>query len=165
VNLSIVARTPEFGGGLAHKVLGDWQFAPIVRYQSGNRATVTTGVDNALTGVGGQRAVQVLDDPYGDGSPANYLNRSAFTTPTTGTYSTLLPFTIVTPSSLQNDLAVTRVFPLAGAQNLQFRWEIFNVFNKVNFNAPVAALNSASFGQIQTAGDPRIMQFALKFTF
>jgi len=48
------------------------------------------------------------------------------------------------------------------------------VFNHVNFGsvppgtttAPlVTALNSASFGQIQTAGDPRIMQFALKFTF
>jgi hypothetical protein len=39
----------------------------------------------------------------------------------------------------------------------------------VNFNAPVASLNSASFGQIQstaaTGGDPRIMQFALKFTY
>ena len=50
-------------------------------------------------------------------------------------------------------------------QNVQFRWEVFNVINHVNFNAPVTALNSASFGQIQTAGDPRIMQFALKFTF
>jgi Carboxypeptidase regulatory-like domain/TonB dependent receptor len=165
VNVSIVARTPEFGTGLAHHVFGDWQFAPIVRYQSGNRSTVTTGVDNALTGVGGQRAVQVLDDPYGDGTPGNYLNRAAFTSPAAGTYSSLLPFTILNPSSLQNDLAITRTFPLAGAQNLQFRWEIFNVFNKVNFNAPVTALNSGSFGQIQTAGDPRIMQFALKFTF
>ena len=42
---------------------------------------------------------------------------------------------------------------------------MFNVINHVNFNAPITALNSASFGQIQTAGDPRIMQFALKFTF
>jgi hypothetical protein len=39
------------------------------------------------------------------------------------------------------------------------------VFNHVNFNAPIAALNSGSFGQIQTAGDPRIMQFAVKFTY
>jgi len=35
----------------------------------------------------------------------------------------------------------------------------------VNFNAPVSSLNSSSFGQIQTAGEPRIMQFALKFTY
>ena len=68
------------------------------------------------------------------------------------------------PSSFQNDLAVTRVFKL-GEQRLQFRWEIFNVINHVNLNAPVTALNSASFGQIQSAGDPRIMQFALKFDF
>jgi len=39
------------------------------------------------------------------------------------------------------------------------------VINHVNFNAPITALNSSSFGTIQTAGDPRIMQFALKFTF
>ena len=54
---------------------------------------------------------------------------------------------------------------LTGARIVQFRWEVFNVVNHVNFNAPVTALNSASFGQIQTAGDPRIMQFALKFTY
>jgi len=165
VNLSVVARTPQFGTGVAHKVLGDWQVAPIVRWQSGNRSIVSTGVDNALTGMGGQRAVQILDDPYGSGAPTQYLNRAAFTSPTTGTYSTLAPFTVVNPSTLQNDFALTRSFRLSPAQALQVRWEVFNVFNKVNFNAPITSLNSASFGQIQTAGDPRIMQFALKFTF
>ena len=73
------------------------------------------------------------------------------------------------PSQFNNDLAVTRTFKLAGSQNVQVRWEVFNVINHVNFNAPVASLNSASFGQIQSTatngGDPRIMQFALKFTF
>src|SRR6185436_7485387 len=142
--------------------LGNWQFSPLVRWQSGNRSSVTTGVDNALTGMGGQRAVQILDDPYGDGTPGNYLNRAAFTTPASGTYSPLKPFTIVNPSRLQNELAVTRSFKTPGGQNLQFRWEIFNVINHVNYNAPVTALNSAAFGTIQGAGDPRIMQFALK---
>jgi hypothetical protein len=71
----------------------------------------------------------------------------------------------VNPSRLQNDLAITRMFKLPSGQNLQFRWEIFNVVNKVNYNPPVTALNSASFGQIQSAADPRIMQFALKVDF
>jgi hypothetical protein len=147
-------------------ILGDWQLSPIVRWQSGSHASVTTGVDNALTGLGGQRAVQILDDPYVSGAdPTVYLNRAAFASPTAGTYSTLAPFTIDNPSILQNDFALTRTFRIAGAQNVQFRWEVFNLINHVNFNAPVTALNSASFGQIQTAGDPRIMQFALKFTY
>ena len=42
---------------------------------------------------------------------------------------------------------MTRTFKLGAAQNLQFRWEIFNVINNVNYNAPVTALNSASFGR------------------
>ena len=60
---------------------------------------------------------------------------------------------------------MTRTFKVGPSQNLQFRWEIFNVINKVNYNGPITALNSASFGQIQSAGDPRIMQFALKVDF
>jgi hypothetical protein len=164
-NVSVVVRTPEFDNTTMNRLLGDWQLSPIVRWQSGNRSSVTTGVDNALTGLGGQRAVQILDDPYGSGGPSQYLNRLAFTTPTNGTYSTLKPFTIVNPSQFQNDFALTRTFDLPSNQSVQFRWEVFNVINHVNFNAPVTGLNSASFGQIQAAGDPRIMQFALKFSF
>jgi hypothetical protein len=47
----------------------------------------------------------------------------------------------------------------------QLRFEFFDVFNHTNFNPPVGALNSASFGRIQGASDPRILQFALRFTF
>jgi hypothetical protein len=165
VNLSLVVRTPDFQNNVARAILSDWQLSPIIRYQTGNRSSITTGVDNALTGMGGQRAVQVLDDPYGSGAPTAYLNRAAFTSPATGTYSTLTPFTVVNPSNLQNDFALTRTFRTGSSTNIQFRWEVFNVINHVNFNAPITALNSASFGQIQTAGDPRIMQFALKFAF
>jgi hypothetical protein len=165
VNVSVVARTPEFSNTLARAILGDWQVSPIVRWQSGDRSSVTTGVDNALTGVGNQRAVQVLDDPYGSGGPDNYLNRAAFTSPATGTYSPLKPFTIVNPSRLTNDLALTRSLRFASSRGIQLRWEIFNVLNHTNFNAPVVSLNSANFGKITTAQDPRIMQFAVKFDF
>jgi len=39
------------------------------------------------------------------------------------------------------------------------------VLNKANFNNPTSALNSTNFGRILSAGDPRIMQFALKYDF
>ena len=164
LNISFVAQAPEFSNAVLNAIFGDWQIAPIVRWQSGSRFTVTTGVDNALSGMGGQRAVQILDDVYGDRTVNNYLNRDAFTTPAPGTYSDLKPNAFEGPSSLQNDLAITRTFDLAG-RSAQFRWEIFNVVNKANFNNPVTGLNSTNFGRILTAGQPRIMQFALKFDF
>jgi hypothetical protein len=164
LNISIVARTPTFANGAVDALLGNWQIAPLVRYQSGSRVSVTTGIDNALTGMGGQRAVQILDDPYGDKTVNNYLNRAAFSSPEPGTYSALKPNTIVGPSQLQNDLAITRSFRFAERQ-VQFRWEVFNVLNRANFNAPIAALNSTQFGRIITAGAPRIMQFAVKYDF
>ena len=68
LNVSLVAHTPEFSNTALNAILGDWQIAPLVRWQSGSPFTVTTGVDNALSGMGGQRAVQLLDDVYGDGT-------------------------------------------------------------------------------------------------
>ena len=165
VNVSVVARTPEFSNGAMRAVLGNWQVSPIIRWQSGDRSSVTTGIDNALTGLGGQRAVQIQDNPYGSGAPDNYLTRAAFTSPAAGSYSSLAPFSIVNPSRLTNDMALTRNVRFAGSRGVQLRWEIFNVLNHTNFNAPTTSLNSANFGKITTAQDPRIMQFAVKYDF
>ena len=139
--------------------------SPIVRWQSGNRSSVTTGVDNALTGMGGQRAVQILDDPYGDGSTANYLNRGRLRQP--GGRHLQRPGAVHDPQpvELPERHRDHPLVPAWRAHRLQVRWEIFNVVNYVNLGAPITALNSGAFGQIQTAGDPRIMQFALKFEF
>jgi hypothetical protein len=54
--------------------------------------------------------------------------------------------------------------------NVQFRAEFFNIFNQINFDLPKVAVNNAStLGKItQTdpnSGDPRIIQFGLKFVF
>jgi hypothetical protein len=164
VNISLVAQAPSFSNGVLSAILGGWQIAPLVRWQTGSRFAVTTGIDNALSGQGGQRAVQILGNVFGDGTVNNYLNRDAFTAPDPGTYSTLKPNAFVGPSQIQNDLAITRTFRLA-TNAVQFRWEVFNVANHANFNNPTSALNSTNFGRILTAGAPRIMQFALKYDF
>jgi hypothetical protein len=50
---------------------------------------------------------------------------------------------------------------------LQFRAEIFNVFNRTNFSNPDGHFSDGAteFGKITEAGDPRLLQFALKFFF
>jgi hypothetical protein len=53
---------------------------------------------------------------------------------------------------------------------VQFRAEFFNVFNQVNFDIPNRAVNNLStLGRITRtdpgSGDPRIIQFGLKFVF
>jgi hypothetical protein len=164
LNVSVVAHTPAFSGKTMNAIFGGWQIAPLVRWQSGSPFSVTTGVDNALSGLGAQRAVQLLDDIFADKTPDRYLNSAAFGSPAPGTYSTLKPNAFYGPSRLQNDLAIMRNFRIA-ARSLQFRWEVFNVMNKANFNNPTTALNSSNFGRILSAQDPRIMQFALKFDF
>jgi len=166
VNVSFVARTPQFANRALNLIASGWQLSGIVRAQSGNYSTVTTGVDNALTGVGGQRAVQLLADPYDANKTVDhYLNRAAFGAPASGTYSSLGAFTILNPGSLQIDTGLSRSFRVLEGQSIQFRWEVFNVPNRLNANAPVTALNNATFGRILSAQDPRIMQFALKYVF
>ena len=52
---------------------------------------------------------------------------------------------------------------------IQFRAEMFNIFNQVNFNNPNPSLSGGGFGRITSthpnAGDPRIIQFVLKLLF
>jgi len=63
------------------------------------------------------------------------------------------------------DVALSRTFAVQDKKTLQIRAESFNLVNHVNFNTPVATLNSGNFGQITSAGDPRIIQLAAKFVF
>ena len=50
--------------------------------------------------------------------------------------------------------------------NVEFRAEIFNAFNTVNFDNPVTDINSVNFGRITgIVGKPRLMQFALRLNF
>jgi hypothetical protein len=53
---------------------------------------------------------------------------------------------------------------------VQARIEFFNIFNQVNFDVPNTAVNNpATLGRITRtdpgSGDPRILQFGLKFVF
>ena len=147
-------------------LFSNWQVSTIVRLMSGQYFDVTAGTDRALTGAGGQRANQILADPFMSGKTSGqWLNPLAFAIPPEGTYGAMGAMSIRGPRSTQIDMGLTRSFQIRERQSVQIRWEIFNVPNLVNLNNPVSARNNVNFGKIVGTGDPRIMQMALKYVF
>jgi hypothetical protein len=166
-NLSLVAQTPKFSNRALAMVVSDWQVSTIIKANSAQFMTVTTGVDNALNGsAANQRPNLTGSSIYpSNQTPNNYLNSAAYSSPATGTYGNLGALNIKGPGFITVNPALSRVFHVREKQTVQIRVEAFNLFNHSNFNAPTLALNSATFGQILTAQDPRIMQLAAKYVF
>jgi hypothetical protein len=73
------------------------------------------------------------------------------------------------PGQVNTDLAVIKKIAVrwpAESANLEFRTEFFNVFNHPQFSDPDTNLSSPTFGKIlSTAVNPRVIQFALKYSF
>ena len=165
LNLSSVAETPRFSNRTLGAVGSGWRFSPILRIRSGDYLSITTNIDRALTGITGQRVNQILAEPYGSKTVNNYLNPLAFASPAQGTLGNSGKAAVAGPGFWQFDAAVSRTFQLRENQRMEFRAEVFNLTNSVRLNDPDTNLNSNTFGQVLSAADPRIMQFALKYFF
>jgi hypothetical protein len=167
-NVTVGAQTPQFGGAVARAVASNWRVSGILSARSGSWLTVTTGQNsfNGLGGTGGLRVNQISENVYDARTLTNYLNRAAFEQPAPGTFGTHVLNSIRGPGFWKIDVAVSRLFALGGARNLEARVEAFNVTNNFNWGNPITNFSSGNFGRIQTqAGDSRIMQFGLKYGF
>jgi hypothetical protein len=164
-NLSAVASSPQFSNSALRVVASGWRLSPILKILTGSYMSITTSTDVALSGVANQRVNQILAEPYGDKSINNYLNPKAFALPATGTLGNSGSGAILGPNTWQFDVAISREFQVREGQRIEFRAEAFNATNSFLANNPTTNFNSNTFGQINSARDPRIMQFALKYFF
>lgn len=167
-NLTAVAETPQFADPKLRMLATGWRLSGIYRYQTGSFLTITSGVDRALSGVGGQRPDQILASAYRDksaGPLSSFLNPNAFTLPAVGAYGQMGRANVMGPSTWQFDLALSRVFRLRETQRFEVRAEAYNVTNSFRPEDPETNLNSATFGVIRNSLEPRIMQFAVKYLF
>ena len=57
-----------------------------------------------------------------------------------------------------------KTWPLGGSR-LEFRWEIFNLLNRANFDLPNRTFGDPNFGRIFQSKSPREMQFGLRLAF
>jgi hypothetical protein len=73
----------------------------------------------------------------------NLLNPAAFTTPAPGTFGNVPRNALRGPNFRQFDLVFNKRFPIREQMNVEFRTEIFNIFNRANFDIPGSRLNLA----------------------
>src|SRR5439155_16239029 len=163
--MTAVATTPQFSNNVLRRVGTGWTVSGIYRRQTGSFLSILSGVDRALTGVSNQRAQQILGSPYGNKSLTNYLNPAAFTLPGLSSLGNMRPNNIEGPSFWGLDVSMSRAFRLTESQRIEARAEAYNMTNSLRPGNPSVNLNSNTFGQIITAADPRLLQFALKYIF
>ena len=74
------------------------------------------------------------------------------------------------PGSQNVNLSLFKNWLVGERKRVQFRWEVFNIFNHPNFLLPNRFYNETASGYLDTVaasgnGGPRIMQFALRYEF
>jgi hypothetical protein len=94
-----------------------------------------------------------------------WIRASAFAPNAAGTYGNAGYNSLIARGYFDIDTNLTKYFPIRERQRFELRFEFFNALNHTNFNAPVNRLSSATFGVIQSSLDPRILQFAAKYSF
>ena len=158
-------------------ILNNWQIAAVGLFASGGPAAVTfTTVDNAdITGGGDPGRINMNCDPNDFKHTFDkWFDTSCFSRPARGDFGNAPRQMIRLPGSQVWDLTFSKNFPMGrAAQRLQFRAELYNAFNLntwtsldtvARFDAQGNQINP-TFGQVNQAGEPRVVQLSLRWMF
>ena len=147
-------------------VLGGWQVDGIWSWRTGLPFTVTSPAC-ANCALGGDRTPRANVVPGVSPSVSNpnayqWFNPNAFALQNTP-FGTVGRDTIYAPGLQQWDLGFAKRFLFTEQRYFQFRGEMFNAFNQVNYAPPNSVVGSAGFGSITAARPGRNVQLGLKF--
>jgi len=170
-------------------LLHGWQVSGLFSFHTGQPFSVLTAADTTGTNENVQR-VDLVGDPFAgvshrvvqaNGFPyVQWINPAAFALPVAGAYGTMGRNQIYGPGYGDVDLSVFKNFKVNERFTVQFRSEIYNLFNRTNLAPPIGSFagpNEGGFGvSVDTIGDyngapgigpgePFNVQFALKLIF
>jgi len=161
---SFVYRLP-FGGRGWRRIAADWQVGSIVSLRTGLPMTPTIGADTAGTGRTNMRPDRVGTGVAAVRTLEMDFDLSAFRTPASYTYGSAGRNPIYRRPVRSWDFIASRRFRLHERTQLEFRAEFFNFTNTPAFDAPGLNIQAVNAGRIQSAGEPRDVQLALKLHF
>ncbi|HZT33689.1 MAG TPA: TonB-dependent receptor [Bryobacteraceae bacterium] len=174
---------PLASHGVLSWIVGGFRTSGSYTFASGKPFTVSSGgaIGNSIDPAGAELAVpNVIGTPLILGNPGCWFYASqnsacralapsatnAFALQAPGQYGNAGRNILRGPHTNVFDFAVHRDFPIREQAGVEFRWEVFNLTNTVQFGKPNADFSSGAVGSITTlAADPRVMQFALRLHF
>ncbi len=165
-----------------------WQLLSVSTITSGAPFTVYSGVQQTGAGSNGvdrpdqianpdlSTSRKIREDYFGLGANnasffAIPVNVSGGTGPNSGVFGSLGRDTFRGPALYDFDFAVIKDTPLKSRSgremmDVEFRCELFNLFNIVDFGLPANTIKGSGFGEInRTATNSRQIQFSLKMMF
>ncbi len=169
---------PRWGGGWNNTAFGrrffsGWEISGVGIAQAGTPFSVTDSTGAAYYGVTTSTAsfapgatLQTAEVSGSVESRLNgYFNKAAFVK--AGNFFGNAGRNILRGPGQRNiDFAVRKDIPVTERFHAEFRGELFNALNLVNFGNPSGSFTSSKDGVISTTvGNPRIVQFALKLMF
>ncbi|HMY71142.1 MAG TPA: hypothetical protein PLQ88_04870 [Blastocatellia bacterium] len=174
-------------GGVGNAIVGGWRFGAIHVYTSGQPIQLSGGG----IGLGGRSAavVKTLDNWVVDipdnpniratsgytsyfaalcsiAANCNAAGTAVVNQPTVFGQAPRYNGRARRMSNLNENVSLQKSFFFTERFKMDFRWELFNVLNRVVFDAPNSNITSATFGRITNQfNSPRRMQFGLKLYF
>jgi hypothetical protein len=177
--LSYVYQLPFYrhDNSLVGHVLGGWELSGITNIQSGQSTTVTQGGSdpfattannnsglNLARGATAQIRTDLIGDPHGPKTAAEFFNTAAFTE-AVGHFGTERPGTVLGPGFQLWDISLMKDINFGERVALQLRLETFNTFNHGNPSSIDTGIASSTFGQVNGWHDPREVQLGAKIRF
>ena len=154
---NVVARNVELRGILA--VQSGQPFTPYLRFDNSN-----TGNSGGIFGL--DRPDLLRDPALARRTPERWFDTSAFRVPAPYTFGSSGRNILTGPGLFSLDLAVSRRFRVREAGSISLDAEVFNVLNHTQFDLPGAFADQPStFGKIFSAKPPRVVQFAVRFSY
>ena len=167
--------------GLVDRIIGGWELAGVLLYQSGPFMTVVApGADPSGTGFSlhaSGRADIVSGTPLypANQSVYNWINPASLTVPpnNTGTWPTEGVGMFVGPGTQVVSLSMFKAVPISERVRMQLGVSAGNLFNHPNYATPNLSYGTASFGTISglqgaSSGEgsgPRSLQLGARLTF
>ena len=158
-------------------LVAGWQVSGLTTIQSGTPLNVTLSTDRANIGITGQQrpnlvgavpSLSCVDDPDQTARRRQLINcfdQSAFALPDQFTFGNAPRNVLRGPGFVSTDLSFMKNVPIGGGARFQFRAEMYNIFNNVNYGNPNTTFASANWGRITSAGSMRQVQLGGKILF
>lgn len=155
---------PKLSGSnaMVRGVLGSWSLAGLFLHQSGFALSPGLSVGTAGLAI---RPNQTA--PFKKvGKVLEWFDTTRYAQPEYGFFGDASNGSIRSPGYTSANVSLNKAFPIAHDRaQFQLSAEAFNVVNHTNFTSVDTGVGSGSYGQLTSAGDPRILEFSGKFKF